>query len=136
MGVDVLENDVAFLESGRNCILCMSDSKMQEFAKKYLGYERDKGIDFLAKFNNKYVIAEAKFITDFGGHQDAQFDDAISTIRGFTGKRAVDEEVLPISIMDGVLYIRGRNKLYKFLENNPDLTVISSLLLRDYLYTL
>lgn len=30
--------------------------------------------------NGKYVIGEAKFLTDFGGHQNAQFNDAISMI--------------------------------------------------------
>ncbi|GAA8500880.1 hypothetical protein HpDR57_06110 [Helicobacter pylori] len=34
----------------------------------------------MARFNKKYIIGEAKFLTDFGGHQNAQFNDAISTI--------------------------------------------------------
>ena len=39
------------------------------WAKKTLGYTRNKGLDFIARFNGKYVIGEAKFLTDFGGHQ-------------------------------------------------------------------
>ncbi|MDR1126974.1 MAG: hypothetical protein LBL06_02475 [Treponema sp.] len=35
---------------------------------------------YIGRFNKKYVIGEAKFLTDFGGHQNAQFADAISTI--------------------------------------------------------
>lgn len=44
-----------------------------------------KGVDFLARFNGKYVVGEAKFLTDFGGHQNAQFDDALSTLHSFRG---------------------------------------------------
>ena len=36
----------------------------------------DKGLDFIARFNGKYVIGEfPKFLTDFGGHQNAQFNE-------------------------------------------------------------
>ena len=41
-----------------------------------------------------------------------------------------------VAILDGVLYIKGNNKMYKFLQNNPNHTIISSLLLRDYLFQL
>ena len=30
----------------------------------------------LIENDNKYVIAETKFLTDFGGHQNDQFEDA------------------------------------------------------------
>ena len=38
---------------------------MKLFAEKSLGYNRNKGLDFLARINGKYVIGEAKFLTDF-----------------------------------------------------------------------
>ena len=59
-------------------------------------YNRDKGLDFIARFNNKYIIGEAKFLTDFGGHQNAQFSDAIEIIKSNT-------EAINIAILDGVL---------------------------------
>ena len=58
----------------------------------------------VARFNGKYIIAEAKFLTDFGGHQNAQFADAISTLKA--GCSAIT-----IGILDGVLYIKGKNKM-------------------------
>ncbi len=136
LGVPIYKNTDIFLNSSGNCILNISDSEMQKFAKEYLGFRREKGIDFIAKFNNKYVIAETKFITDFGGHQNAQFDDAIRTQQtSFVDKKVINE-VIPIAIMDGVLYIEGNNKLYRYLTEHPEQVIISSLLLREYLYSL
>ena len=108
---------------------------MQNFAKTYLGYQRDKGLDFIGRFNDKYVIGEAKFLTDFGGHQDAQFDDAISTvISPLVIPNRLKAEVVPIAILDGVLYIVGNNKMHKYLKKHDDVRILSSLLLREFLY--
>ena len=125
-----------FLAFDGNCILNTSDDKMQEFARNYLGFERDKGLDFMAKFNNSYVVGEAKFLTDFGGHQNAQFADAISTITAdFTNKR-VSQNVVPIAVLDGVLYIEGNHKMYKHLQEHKEQIILSSLVLREFLYQL
>lgn len=136
IGVPIFKSENDFLKSNDNCIYNVSDAEMKNFAKKYLGFEREKGIDFIAKFNNKYIIAEAKFITDFGGHQNAQFDDAVRTMQANFDNKIVDNEVIPIAIMDGVLYIKGNNKLYKYLTNHSDQIIISSLLLREFLYSI
>lgn len=136
LGVPVYKNETDFLNSRENCVYNVSDAEMKKFAKKYLGFEREKGIDFIAKFNDKYVIAEAKFLTDFGGHQNAQFDDAVRTMQTDFKNKVVDNEVVPIAIMDGVLFIKGNNKLYTYLINNPEQTIISSLLLREFLFSL
>lgn len=136
LGCRICETEEEFMSITENAIFISSDSRMKDLAVKHLGYTRtSKGLDFIAKFNNKYVIAEAKFITDSGGHQNDQFEDAIATlaspIDGTCGK-----EVIKIAIIDGVLYIRGKNKLYNFLQNNSDLTILSALVLREYLYSL
>lgn len=136
LGAKVLKDTKLFLNCEENCVLNLSDEAMEKFAKEYLGFERNKGIDFIAKFNGKYVIAETKFLTDFGGHQNAQFDDAVSTMQSSFSNKKVKNEVIPIAIMDGVLYIKGNNKMYKYLLNNPDKIIISSLLLREFLYSL
>ena len=95
-----------FINSNENAILDAGDAEMMRFARDYLGYNHEKGLDFVARFNNQYVIGEAKFLTDFGGHQNAQFNDAVSTVT--TGVDAVT-----VAILDGVLYIEGRNKMYR-----------------------
>ena len=135
LGVNVYKNVSDFLRNPKeNAVLNVSDAEMANFAVKYLGYEREKGLDFLARFSNKYIVGEAKFLTDFGGHQNAQFDDAVSTITSNFHSAKLNAEVIPIAIMDGVLYIKGNHKLYRYLENHEEQIIISSLLLREFLY--
>ncbi len=138
LGCKIYNDADAFLLSKENAVLNISDEGMKTFAATNLGYRRlDKGLDFIARFNGKYIIAEAKFLTDFGGHQDAQFDDAITTIKSdLTIPNSMNADVIKIAIMDGVLYIIGNNKMYKHLKNHPDQIILSSLILREYLYTL
>lgn len=134
IGVPVMNNPDEFMHSQDNCILNTSDGIMQKFAAEYLGFTRNKGIDFLAKFNGKYIAGEAKFLTDFGGHQNAQFEDALSSLHSFTGKTGV--EVIPIAILDGVLYIHGRNKMHEYLTTHIEDVILSALVLREFLYSL
>ncbi|KAA6233112.1 restriction endonuclease [Chlorobium phaeovibrioides] len=117
-----------FLSNDKNAILDAGDAQMMAFANEHLNYTHEKGLDFVGRFNGKYVIGEAKFLTDFGGHQNAQFNDAISTV-----KTNVDAET--IAILDGVLYINGRNKMYRSItEELTEYNIMSSLVLRDFLY--
>jgi len=119
-----------FMSSNDNAILDAGDAEMMKFAREHLGYNHEKGLDFVGRFNNKYVIGEAKFLTDFGGHQNAQFNDAISTLK--TNVNAVT-----VAILDGVLYIKGRNKMYrKITKELQEYNIMSALLLRDFLYQL
>jgi len=130
LGVPILKMN-EFLAMKGNAILDASDKEMMDFAKKHLNYNRNKGLDFVGKFNGKYVIGEAKFLTDFGGHQNAQFSDAISTIQS-EGVKAVK-----IAILDGVLYIKGNNKMYKDITTTyADYNIMSALVLRDFLFQL
>lgn len=120
-----------FSSSSENAILCASDFEMKKWCSEKLNYTRDKGLDFVARFNGKYVIGEAKFLTDFGGHQNAQFDDAISTIE------TPNVNAIKIAILDGVLYIKGANKMHKILlEKSKHYGIMSALVLRDYLYSI
>lgn len=136
IGVPIIHSGNEFLNCTENCIFNASDSEMEKFARENLGFEREKGIDFLAKFNNKYVIAEAKFLTDMGGHQNAQFDDAVRTMQSSFKNKKVNNEIISIAIMDGVLFIKGNHKQYKYLNAHPDQIIISALLLREFLYSL
>ncbi|GIV29899.1 MAG: hypothetical protein KatS3mg028_0965 [Bacteroidia bacterium] len=100
-----------------------------EFASNKLNYTHNKGLDFIGRFNGKYVIGEAKFLTDFGGHQHAQFNDAINMLL------TKNVKAIKIAILDGVLYIKGKNKMYKSITTKyKNLNIMSSLVLRDFLY--
>lgn len=135
LGVPITQNINEFLNHQGNIVFNASDRMMQDFANNYLGYTHHKGLDFIAKFNHQIIIAEAKFLTDFGGHQNAQFNDAIFTMQAPLNK--IKHPVKAIAILDGVLYIKGRNKMFENLQNfADDEIVISAVLLRDYLYSL
>ncbi len=118
-----------FLATEENAILDAGDKEMMGFAKKYLNYNHNKGLDFIGRFNGKYVIAEAKFLTDFGGHQNAQFNDAIATIQ------TKNVKAIKVAILDGVLYIKGNNKMYKDITTRlKGENIMSSLVFREFLY--
>jgi Tsp45I type II restriction enzyme. len=118
-----------FLKAKENAILDASDAEMMAFARKYLNYKRNKGLDFIGRFNGKYIIGEAKFLTDFGGHQNAQFNDAIATVQT-KGVKAIT-----VAILDGVLYIKGNNKMYKDITGKyKNENIMSTLVLREFLY--
>ena len=121
----------SFLANDDNAILDGSDSVLKQFAQEHLNYHRDKGVDLIARFNGKYVLGEAKLLTDMGGHQNSQFHDAITTL---------DEKnvnAVLIAILDGVLYIKGRSKMFRFISNQySDKRIMSSLVLREFLYQL
>lgn len=130
LGIQPIKID-DFLKVKGNAILDAGDAEMMAFAHEHLNYKHNKGLDFIGRFNGKYVIGEAKFLTDFGGHQNAQFNDAIATIK------AKNVKAVKVAILDGVLYIKGKNKMYKgitrkFKEEN----IMSALVLREFLYQL
>lgn len=117
-----------FVANDADAILDASDQGLQDFARDHLGYRHSKGLDFVARFNKQYVLGEAKFLTDFGGHQNAQFNDAISTLK--TKTKAIN-----IAILDGVLYIDSKNKMHSMLKSKyKNCNIMSSLVLREFLY--
>jgi hypothetical protein len=118
-----------FREAQGNAILDASDGEMMAFAREHLNYKHNKGLDFIGRFNGKYVIGEAKFLTDFGGHQNAQFNDAIATVKA-RGVKAIT-----VAILDGVLYIKGKNKMFKDVTGSlKHENIMSALVLREFLY--
>jgi len=128
LGIQPVAPDV-FTKNKNNAILDGSDKQLMDFAYSNLNYRRSKGLDFIGRFNGKYVIGEAKFLTDFGGHQNAQFNDAINTLN------AKNVKAIKIAILDGVIYIKGNNKMYRDITTKyKKLNIVSGLVLRDFLY--
>ena len=118
-----------FISTNENAILDASDIEMQKWANENIGYKRNKGLDFVGRFNGKYVIGEAKFLSDVGGHQDAQLEDAILTLT------EPNVDAIQIAILDGVVWLKTQNKMYKTVtEKYGDKNIMSALLLRDFLY--
>lgn len=61
LGVEPIKLE-KFLKAKGNAVLDASDAEMMAFARKHLNYKHDKGLDFIGRFNGKYVIGEAKFL--------------------------------------------------------------------------
>lgn len=128
LGVPYLKSK-EFLFTKENAVLDAGDAEMMAFAKEHLNYKHNKGLDFIARFNGKYVIGEAKFLTDFGGHQNAQFNDAMTTLK------VKNVKAIKVAILDGVLYIKGKNKMHKSItQKYKKENIMSSLVLREFLY--
>ncbi|MDR0613197.1 MAG: restriction endonuclease [Dysgonamonadaceae bacterium] len=120
-----------FLSNKEDAILDGSDKTMMDFAREEFNYTHNKGLDFVARFNGKYVIGETNFLTDFGGHQNAQFADAISTIE------TPNVKAEKIAILDGYLCSLSYRKMYEeFSEAYKDYNTMSVLVLRNFLYQL
>lgn len=106
-----------------------SDARLEEFANTVLGCDLDKGPDFLAKIGKRYVIGEAKFLTDYGGHQNAQFEDALRLLRDKKG------EAIRIAVLDGVVWIKDSTKMYRTVCELEEVA-LSALLLKDFIESL
>ena len=135
LGFPVTNDEDVFMGTNSDMIFNCSDTYGKIFAAKYLGYKRNKGLDFIARINGIFVIGEAKFLTDFGGHQDAQLNDAMDTL--FTDLGPTKYKVQKIAIIDGVAYINCNSKMNSSICSLPDdCIVLSSVLLRDFLGSL
>ena len=124
LGILPVQKDT-FIATTDNAILSASDEEMKNFAREYLNYRHDKGLDFISRFNGRYIIGEAKFLTDFGGHDNAQFNDAMAILNS-------DVNAITIAILDGVLYIPTINRTR--MNINTEQNIMSALVLRDFLY--
>lgn len=123
-----------FSATKENAILDGADKALKDFAKEHLGYTRDKGLDLVGRFNGKYVIGEAKFVSSEGGNQNKSFVDADQTLVAETKR---DSNVVKIAILDGVIYIKSKKQMYRAITStHSELNIMSALVLRDFLYQL
>ncbi|MBX4187415.1 MAG: restriction endonuclease [Candidatus Doudnabacteria bacterium] len=112
---------IAFLEG--------SDTSLKNFSNREFKTRLKKGLDLILKVNELYVIGEAKFLTSYGGHQNAEFNDPLGLLR------VNDKKVTKIAVLDGVVWIPSRNQMHSRItkEKGP---AFSALLLNDYIRSL
>lgn len=102
----------------------------------------EKGLDMLIKVNTQpiatLIMGEAKFLTDEGGHQNAQLKDALHLITSTTFKNNGPYKVLRIAILDGVCWIASKNtKMQADIRGLSDEQIaISALLLDEFFKSL
>jgi len=110
---------IAFLEG--------SDKKLKQFAVEELGVkELKKGIDFILKTKNKFILGEAKFLTDYGGTQNNQFRDAISVAKIKRGK------IIGIAVLDGIIWFESNAYMHRTVKS-IDRIALSALLLERFI---
>jgi hypothetical protein len=129
LGYDVVEEDVFYKVNNRTMILKGGDKSLARFAKEKLGCELKKGIDFVIKKNDKYVIGEAKFLTTPGGEQDRGFDDAQSFVHEKSGK------AIRIAILDGYIWLETLSGIHDKIRQSDD-NIMSALLLKEFIESL
>jgi hypothetical protein len=118
-----------FLATTENAILKGGDTELNRFAKEHLGYRKDKGLDFVARYNGKYILAETKFITAIGGNQNNSFTDVITTLA------APVENAICIGIIDGIPWLKDKSRYYTEITTTfSEYNIMSSLVLREFLY--
>ena len=106
-----------------------TDRELKDFANESLGCQVEKEPDFIAKVGQTYLVGEAKFLTDVGGHQNAQFQDALRWLEGPEGR------AVRVAVLDGVVWISDGTKMYRTvcaLEK----VALSALLLGEFLQSL
>lgn len=119
----------AFLSTNENAILGGNDAVLLKFANEHFGYNKPKGLDFIGRFNGKYILGEAKFITASGGNQDKSFVDIITTLEAdYNG-------AICIGVLDGIPWLTNKSKYYTDITTRyQDYNIMSSLVLREFLY--
>lgn len=104
----------------------VSDTELRDYANSQLGAGYQKRPDFIAKTGRKYVVGEAKFLSDSGGNQTGGFRDAIS-VASSPAHRAVK-----VCVLDGIIWIESGSRLYSSIEHSS-VDIFSALLLKDFL---
>lgn len=118
-----------FLKSkNRIVVLKGGDQKLKKFAKDFLGYERKKGLDFVIKTGNIFVIGESKFVGHSGGTQDKSVREVVSLV-----KESKIKNVTKVGLVDGVPWVAS-STLYKSLhELKSEENIMSVLYLNEFL---
>lgn len=114
-----------FVETENISFLAGSDAILKNFANKRLAIKLLKGLDFIARKKDKFIIAEVKFITEIGGHQQTQLENALQILN--STERA---GVIRIAVIDGVVWIKSKNKMHLRICQEEEI-VLSSLLLKE-----
>jgi len=110
---------IAFLEG--------SDRKLKKFANDKLGVKNlEKGVDFILKIKNKFILGEAKFLTDYGGTQNNQFRDAINVAK------IRKDNIIGIAVIDGIVWFKSNAYMHRTIKTFDGIA-LSALLLLEFI---
>jgi hypothetical protein len=126
IGYPFLE-EKAFKVSKEAVFLKGSDEKLKQFADRELGLKGlNRRPDFILRAKNKFIIGEAKFLSDYGGTQNNQFDGAIK-ITKISGKN-----IEGVAILDGIVWFKSNTYTYKKVKKTKGVA-LSAILLGEFI---
>lgn len=112
-------NGVAFLAG--------SDNDLKKFSGKELGLKKlNRRPDFILKANNNFILGEAKFLTDYGGTQNNQFDGALKMAK------IKKNNVFGIAVIDGIVWFKNNSYMHKTIKKLNG-TALTALLLEEFI---
>lgn len=115
-----------FVSSSKGIVfLDASDENLRNYANSELGAGLAKRPDFIAKSGKKFVLGEAKFLSDMGGNQNGGFKDAMSIAGQASGR------TIKVAILDGIVWLKT-TPYYRQIETSG-VYVFSALLLESFL---
>lgn len=104
-----------------------SDNELKKFAKTELKINNlEKRPDFILKIKNTFILGEAKFLSDYGGTQNNQFDNALK-ITKIKGKNYEG-----LAVLDGIVWFDSNNYMNKKIKNFKN-NALSALLLKEFI---
>ncbi len=116
-----------FSKCKRISFLKGSDNELKKFAKSELKIKKlNRRPDFILKTRSKFVLGEAKFLTDYGGTQNNQFDNALK-ITKIKGKNYEG-----IAVLDGIVWFDSNNYMNKKIKRFRN-NALSALLLKEFM---
>ena len=107
-------------------MLMASELEAKKFCNNEMGVGIAKRPDMVAKSGRRYVIGEAKFLSDAGGNQGRAFDDGMNLATNSQGS------AFKVFLLDGVHWICAGSAEFKRIEHGTA-AVFSALLLEEYL---
>jgi len=119
--------DNEFIKSSGVFFLEGTEKDLFSFATDRLKLEKlRRRPDFILKINNIYFVGEAKFLTDYGGSQNNQFDGAIEMAE------LKSENVIGIAILDGIIWFESKSYMHRKIKTLEGLA-LSALLLKEFI---
>lgn len=114
--------------SSDTMVLKEGDAKLKKYAESNLGYNRNKGLDFIAQKNGVHYIGEAKLLTTDGGNQNHQLKDAFALL-----DCELSSSVERVLFLDGVIWLKNSGRMYNKIVKNQNCNIMSALLLEEFM---
>lgn len=106
-------------------MLDASERDAMRFCNDEMGVGIAKRPDLVAKSGKRYVIGEAKFLSDSGGNQGRAFDDGMTLAMNTQGA------AFKIFVLDGIHWISPGSDQFNRIEHGTA-NIFSALLLEEY----